>query len=180
MPRQRGIGMRKPKKKKVEPLDNAEEIPLPPPAAPENDPPPSPDPKLTIRARPQQSPGMKAVKAATYAARKADRVAKKAYLQFLREKLAFVQCYVDLTNRGERLGKDWKKKGRPKLSYHLEKINKVLLDIEAKRVHLLQTQIVASELAVDAKDAAIAERDARLHRLSRLLRRKNGKVPRTL
>ena len=90
MPRQRGIGMRKPKKKKVEPLDNAEEIPLPPPAAPENDPPPSPDPKLTIRARPQQSPGMKAVKAATYAARKADRVAKKAYLQFLREKLAFV------------------------------------------------------------------------------------------
>ena len=121
MPRQRGIGMRKPKKKKVEPLDNAEEIPLPPPAAPENDPPPSPDPKLTIRARPQQSP-----------------------------------------------------------SYHLEKINKVLLDIEAKRVHLLQTQIVASELAVDAKDAAIAERDARLHRLSRLLRRKNGKVPRTL
>ena len=37
MPRQRGIGMRKPKKKKVEPLDNAEKIPLPPPAAPEND-----------------------------------------------------------------------------------------------------------------------------------------------
>ena len=180
MPRQRGIGMRKPKKKAVEPLGNAEETPLPPPAAPEPEPPPSPDPKLTIRARPQQSPGMKAVKAATYAARKADRVARAARLQFLRESLAFVQCHVDLTNRGDRLGKDWKKKGSPKRSYHLEKLNNILLGIEAKRVHLLQTQVVASELAVDAKDAAIAERDARLHRLSRLLRRKHGKVPRTL
>ena len=46
-------------------------------------------------------------------------------------------------------------------SYHLEKINNILLDIERKRVRLLQSQIVASELAVDAKDVAIAERDTR-------------------
>ena len=58
-------------------------------------------------------------------------------MQFLREKLAFVQCLGVLTNRGERLGKDWKKKGRPKLSYHLDKINNILLDIERKRVRLL-------------------------------------------
>lgn len=180
MPRQRGIGMRKPKKKAVEQLNKAEEIPLPPPAAPEPEPPPSPDPKLTSRARPPQSPGMKAVKAATHAARKADRVAKAAHLKFLREKLAFYQCLNVLTNRGERLGKDWKKKGRPKLSYHLEKINNILLDIEAKRVHLLESQVVASELKVDALEVAIAERDARLHRMSRLLRRKNAKVPRAL
>ena len=42
MPRQHGIGMRKPKKKAVEQLNKAEEIPLPPPAAPEPEPPPSP------------------------------------------------------------------------------------------------------------------------------------------
>ena len=128
MPRQHGIGMRKPKKKAVEQLNKAEEIPLPPPAAPEPEPPPSPDPNHTSRARPPQSPGMKAVKAATHAAEKADRVAHTAYLQFLREKLAFVQCLGVLTNRGERLGKDWKKKGRPKLSYHLEKINNIFTD----------------------------------------------------
>ena len=74
----------------------------------EPEPPPSPDPKHTSRARPpQQSPGMKAVNGATNAARKANWVAKAAYLKFLREKLAFTQCYIVLTNRGERLGKDW-------------------------------------------------------------------------
>ena len=83
-------------------------------------------------------------------------------------------------NSGERIGKAWKKKGRPAHSYHLEKINNVLLDIEAKRVHLLQTQVVASELTVDARVAELAERDARLARMRRLLQRKNGRVPRQL
>ena len=40
--------------------------------------------------------------------------------------------------------------------------------------------VVASELAVDARNAALTEKDARLDRLRRLLRRKHGKVPRQL
>ena len=180
MPRYRGVGMPRKRKTVKEPPSEAVDIPPERPDASEPAAPPSPDPKLTIRARPPQSPGMKAVKAAAFQARKADRIAKKAYVTFLQEKLTFTQCYIALTNRGERLGKDWKKKGRPRLSYHLEKINNICLDIEAKRVRLLQTQLVASELAVDARVAEIAERDARLARMRRLLQRKNGRVPRQL
>ena len=120
------------------------------------------------------------MKAASYQARKADHIAKKAYLMFLQETLTFTQCYEALTNRAERVGKDWKKKGRPAQSYHLDKINNILLDIEAKRVHLLQTQVVASELAVDARVAELAQRDARLARMRRLLQRKKVRVPRQL
>jgi hypothetical protein len=171
-----------PRKRKsvAEPPSEAVDIPLERPDASEPAAPPSPDPKLTIGARPPQSPGMKAVKAAAYQARKADRIAKKAYMMFLQETDTFYQCCKALTDRGERLGKAWKKKGRPSHSNHLDKINNLLLNIEAKRVHLLQTQVVASELALDARIADIAERDARLARMRRLLQRKNGRVPRQL
>ena len=100
--------------------------------------------------------------------------------QYVNELKTFNQCITVLSNRGDRLGKDWKKKGRPAQSYHLEKINNILLDIGAKRVHLLQTQVVASELAVDARVAELAQRDARLARMRRLLQRKKGRVPRQL
>ena len=45
MPRQRGIGMRKPKKKAVAQPGETMEIPSDPPAASETEAPPSPDPK---------------------------------------------------------------------------------------------------------------------------------------
>ena len=44
--------------------------------------------------------------------------------------------------------------------------NKAEIEIEKKRVWCLQSQVVACECALDAKDAQIVERDARLHRLS--------------
>ena len=106
MPRYRGVGMPRKRKTVKEPPSEAVDIPPERPDASEPAAPPSPDPKLTIRARPPQSPGMKAVKAAAFQARKADRIAKKAYVTFLQEKLTFTQCYIALTNRGERLGKD--------------------------------------------------------------------------
>ena len=101
MPRYRGVGM--PRKRKTVKEPPSEAVDIPPerpdasePAAPSV--PSSPDPKLTLRARPPESPGMKAVKAAAYQARRADRIAKKAYLMFLRESIAFTQCYIALVN----------------------------------------------------------------------------------
>ena len=79
-----------------------------------------------------------------------------------------------------RIGRDWKKQGRPAHSTHLDRMNKAELDMEKRHVRSLQSQVVACECALDAKDAEIAERDARLHRLQRLLRRKNGRVLRQL
>ena len=180
MPRHRKVGMPRPKKKAVEQPSEAVEMSPAPPDASEPAAPPSPEPTPQKPAWPKPSPGAKAVKEAAYAARKADRVAQTAYKSFLREKLAFIHWHVEVTNKMERLGKDWKKRGRPGRSYHLQKLNNNFLAIEAKRVRLLQTQLVASELAVDAKDAAIAERDARLHRLRRLNQRKFSKARRKL
>ena len=180
MPRQRGIGMRKPKKKAVAQPSEAVEIPSDPPAASETEAPPSPDPKQAIRQRPPQSPGMKAVKAAAYAAQKAARVASKAQIMFLKDKLQLYQFSVTKIESILRIGREWKKQGRPAHSSHLHRWNKAELELEKKRVRCLQSQVVACELRLDAKDAAIAERDARLHRLNRLLRRKNGRVSRQL
>lgn len=180
MPRQRGIGMRKPKKKAVAQPSETVEIPPAPPAASETEAPPSPDPKQVIRQRPPQSPGMKAVKAAAYAARKAARIASKAQLMFLKDKLEFYQFSATKIDTILRITRDWKKQGRPAHSSHLHRWHKAELQLEKKRVWCLQSQVVACELEKDAKDAAIAERDARLDRLNRLLRRKNGRVPRQL
>lgn len=180
MPRYRGVGMPRAKKKAIEQPSEAFEIPQAPPDAPDPPDPPSPDPKQTIRTRPAESPGMKTVKAAAFQARRAERVARRAEIQFLRERLAFTQRHIALTNRADRIGKEWKKKGSPGRSSHLRRVSDILSDIDSKRIHLLQTQVVASELKTDAKDALLAEKDARLARMRRLLQRRKGKVPREL
>ena len=85
MPRYKGIGMPKAKKKAVAELSEAQEESPAPPAPSEPPAPPSPDSKQVGLKRPAQSPGMSAVKQAAYAAKKAMRAAKRAYLNILRE-----------------------------------------------------------------------------------------------
>ena len=85
MPRYKGIGMPKAKKKAVAELSEAQEESPAPPAPSEPPAPPSPDSKQVGLKRPHaQSPGMTAVKQAAYAAKKAIRAAKKAYLDYVR------------------------------------------------------------------------------------------------
>ena len=65
MPRYKGIGMPKSKKKAVAQPSEAQEESSAPPAPSEPPAPPSPDSKQVDRKRPAQSPGMSAVKQAT-------------------------------------------------------------------------------------------------------------------
>ena len=87
MPRYRGIGMPKSKKKAVVQLSEAQEESRAHPAPSEPPAPPSPDSMQVGRKRPAQSPGMSAVKQAAYAAKKATRAARIAHLHFLRAKV---------------------------------------------------------------------------------------------
>ena len=49
------------------------------------------------------------------------------------------------------------------------------MEYEQKHISSLESQVIALALKSDAKDAEIAERDARLRRLTRLLRVAKGR-----
>ena len=91
MPRYKGIGMPKSKKKAVAQPSEAQEESSAPPAPSEPPAPPSSDSKQVGRKRAAQSPGMRAVKQAACAAKKAARAARIAYLKYLRAKYKELQ-----------------------------------------------------------------------------------------
>ena len=118
---------------------------------------------------------MKAVKAAAYEARKANRVAAKAHMIYLKSRLKYLEKKKAMTARMQGIGRDWKKKGRPAHSTHLHRMWKADFEHELMRISSLEIQVVALALKSDAKDAETAERDARLRRLTRLLRVAKGR-----
>ena len=95
-------------------------------------------------------------------------------MMFLKDKLQLYQFSATKIDSILRIGREWKKQGqgRPAHSSHLHRWNKAEIEIEKKRVWCLQSQVVACELRLDAKDAEIAEKNAHLQRLNRLLQRK--------
>ena len=118
---------------------------------------------------------MKAVKSAAYEARKANRVAAKAHIIYLKSRLKYLEKKKAMTARMQGIGRDWKKKGRPAASTHLHRLWKAEMEYEQKHISSLESQLIALDLKIDAKDAEIAERDARLRRLTRLLRVAKGR-----
>ena len=176
MPRHKGLSMRRPKKTKIEQSNEAFEEPPDPPAAPEPADPPTPERTQVKRVRPPQSPGMKAVKAAAYEAVKAYRVAAKAEKMFRKKRAEFLEHREQMFARIEGIGRDWKKKGRPAHSTHLDRVWKAEVSYRLKHISSLQSQVVFMALEIDAKDAEIAEKDARLCRLARLLRVAKGRA----
>ena len=174
MPRYRGVGMPKAKKRKIEQSHECVEEPTAPPPAPDPDPPSTPEHTQVNRGRRQQSPGMKAVKAAEYVARKAKRVAGRAHNLFLKAQIAEHHHYVQIMARMDGIMRSWKKTGNKKAFSHLERWHRAELELKTKHVSTLEDQVVALSLAGDAKDAEIDAQKARIARLSRLLRvRKN-------
>ena len=170
MPRYRGTSMPKPKKRKIEQPSESVEEPPAPPAAAEPDPPSTPERQQVKRARSPQSPGMKAVKSAAYEARKANVAFKQAVMMALKAKRAYEKKKGEIAARMDGIGRDWKKKGHPGISSHLERMWKAELELEKEHVACLGASVIMLDLMIDAKDAEIAAQEARVCRLKRLLR----------
>ena len=111
--------MPKPKKKKVSTSETSTSTQIDEPEPPLDFNPPSPPPKPPQRLRAPASPGMQTVKSAAYTARKASRIATKARIEFLKDKLTLTQFNHTIIDRLARIGRDWKKQGRPAHSTHL-------------------------------------------------------------
>ena len=174
MPRYSGIGMRRPKKKKIEQSNEALEEPPAPPAAPEPAVPPTPEPKQ-VKSRPAQSPGMKAVKAAAYGARKAALVATKAMKMFEKKTELSVAKSKGIWARMWAIEREWKKAKKHVNIRFIERIHKAELQLKDVEIFVLRERVLALALAVDARDAANAEKEARIARLARLLRMRKCK-----
>ena len=170
MPRYKGIGMPKSKKKAAVQLSEAQEESPAPPTPSEPPAPPSPDSKQVGRKRPAQSPGMGAVKQAAYAAKKAARAASKAYLGYLRAKLKELKLFPMLVARQHGIMRSWHKTGNKQAFSHLQRYEKAELKKATSVIPTLEAHVHALTLAVEARDAIIGARDARIARLSRLLR----------
>ena len=119
---------------------------------------------------------MKAVKAAAYEAVKAYRLATKAAKMFRNKIAEHLEHREQMDARIKGIGRDWKKKGRPAHSSHLDRVWKAEMSIRLKHISRLESQVVFMALEIDAKDAEIAEKDARLCRLARLLRVAKGRA----
>ena len=173
MARYRGIGMRKPKKKRVEQLGTAPEDPSAPPDTSELPAPPSPPRKPSKPQRPPSSPGLKAAKAAAYDSQKAAQVARRA------RTIAHRSCadYKAYTGRFWRkikgISRDfeaaanephWKQFGWEK------KVLQAELLWNHKYSDTLLKVVVAYGASVEAKNAKIAALEARLARMKRYAR----------
>ena len=172
MPRYKGIGMPKAKKKAVVELGEAQEESPGPPAPSEPPAPPSPDSKQVGRKRPAQSPGMGAIKQAAYAAKKASRAACFASIKYWRAKIKVLKKYPLILARQHGIMRStWQKTGNKKAFSHLQRWEKAELEKATSVIPTLEALVHALALAVEAKDAAkLLHRDARITRLSRLLR----------
>ena len=170
MPRYKGIGMPKSKKKAVAQPSEAHEESSAPPAPSEPPAPPSPDSKQVGRKRPAQSPGMRAVKQAAYAAKKAARAARIGYLKYLRASNKELERFPLVVARQRGIMRSWQKTGNKKAFSHLERWHKAEMEIEKNKIPTLVALMDFYVLAVEARHAAVLHRDARIDRLSRLLR----------
>ena len=170
MPRYKGIGMPKSKKKAVAQPSEAHEESSAPPAPSEPPAPPSPDSKQVDRKRPAQSPGMSAVKQAAYAAKKAMRAAKRAYLNYVRVETKQLKKFPLIVARQHGIMRSWQKTGNKKAFSHLERWHKAEMEKATNKIPTHDALVNCLLLAVEARDAALLHRDARIARLSRLLR----------
>ena len=170
MPRYKGIGMPKSKKKAVAQPSEAQEESSAPPAPSEPPAPPSPDSKQVGRKRPAQSPGMRAVKQAAYAAKKAARAARIGYLKYLRASNKELDRFPLVVARQRGIMRSWQKTGNKKAFSHLERWHKAEMEMANNKIPTLDAQVHFLLLVVLARDAALLHRDARIARLSRLLR----------
>ena len=170
MPRYKGIGMPKAKKKAAVELSESQDEPPAPPAPSEPPAPPSPDSKQVDRKRPAQSPGMSAVKQAGYAAKKASRAATIAYIKYMRAKTKELKQFPLVVARQRGIMRSWQKTGNKKAFSHLERWHKAEMEIEKNKIPTLDALMDFYVLAVEARHAAVLHRDARIDRLSRLLR----------
>ena len=87
---------------------------------------------------------MKELKQAKYLAHKYSRVANKMKHTQKMNQLKFYYEYEDkkaIFARIDGIGRAWKKAGRPEISTHLERVWKAELEIEKKRVLMLQEMV---------------------------------------
>ena len=170
MPRYKGIGMPKSKKKAVAQPSEAQEVSSAPPAPSEPPAPPSPDSKQVGRKRAAQSPGMRAVKQAACAAKKAARAARIGYLKYLRAKNKEQERFPLVVARMRGIMRSWQKAGNKKAFSHVERWHKAEMEIANNKLPTHDALVHFLLLAVEDKEAALLHRDARIARLSRLLR----------
>jgi len=166
MPRQRGIGMRKPKKKRSEQSGTAPEDPSATPDTSELPAPPSP-PRKPSKPQPPSSPGLKAAKAAAYDSQKAAQVARRA------RTIAHRSCadYKAYTGRYWRkikgIQRDFEAAAKdPPHTQHkwLQRVLQAELLWNQKYSGTLLHVVVAYGASVEAKNAKIAALEARLAR----------------
>ena len=130
----------------------------------------APDSKQVDRKRPAQSPGMSAVKQAGYAAKKASRAATIAYIKYMRAKTKELKRFPLVVARQHGIMRSWQKTGNKKAFSHLERWHKAEMEIANNKIPTLDAQVHFLLLVVLARDAALLHRDARIARLSGLLR----------
>ena len=156
--------------------NEALEIPPAPPAATEPADPPTPERKQMKRVRLPQSPGMKKVKAAAYAARKAALVAKKAWKMFEKKSELSDAKIKGIWARIWAIEREWKKAAKWDNIRYIQRVNKAELQIKDVEISVLREQVVAFALEADARDTEIAAKEARIARLSRLLHTRSCKL----
>ena len=176
MPRYRGVGMPKAKKKTVEqPSEAVEEPPAPPPATdPPN--PPSPEAKQVKRVRPPQSPGMKEVKAAAYDARKAAFASKKASKMYFKKSALAKAKKNGIYARIWAIGREHKKAKKNDNIRFIYRVNEAELQLKDVDISVLEEQAVALVCLCDALEAENDAKEARIARLSRKLRVRSRKM----
>ena len=115
---------------------------------------------------------MSAVKQAGYAAKKASRAATIAYIKYMRAKTKELKRYPLVVARQHGIMRSWQKtgSGNKKAFSHLERWHKAEMEKANNKIPTLDAQVHFFLLVVLARDAALLHRDARIARLSRLLR----------
>ena len=122
------------------------------------------------RVRPPQSPGMKSVKAAAYDARKAAAIANKAWKMFEKKRELSEAKSKGIWARIWAIGREWKKAAKNDNIRFIERVNKAELQLKDVEISMLHERVVALGLSVDVLVAENDAKEARIARLSRLLR----------
>lgn len=174
MPRHKGIGMRKAKKKPREEPSEAVGEPSDPEPAPEPAHPPSPERSQVLvatRVRPPRSPGMKELRKAELLSHKTARVAHKMIMTQKKRQLKFYEEEKAIFARIDGIERAWKRAGRPGTGTWLQRVWKAELEIEKKRVLMLQEMVVAKDSEMEKMAAiglyykALADRQKRKRRV---------------
>ena len=118
---------------------------------------------------------MKEVKAATYDAAKARRIARGAVRISEREELRYLEAVPQIFARIDGIGRDWEKKGKPGMSSHEVRVWKAEKELDEKHIRFLEAKVVAMSCENDARDAEFNAQCAVIERLKRLLRAARAK-----